>query len=464
MQPAIPLVGGLPLLGALPRFVRDPFAVLRKAAATSEVCRLDLGFLDAVTLHNPEHVDHVLVKQSRVYAKEGAYWESIRGLVGNGLIGSRGSFWLRQRRMMQPQFHRRRLEAMTDNIVEAIDHALAWDEIDDSWQTFEVGGRMPRLTMNVVSSVLLGSNTTSAVANEVFVEMRYVIDHMLRTTILDQVPRWIPMPGRQRFRQAVERVRHRVAGFVEARRQAAGGGDDLLGMMLEARDEETGQGMSDEQLLDETLNLYVAGFETTANGLQWALYFLARHPEHFGRLREETDAVLGHRRPTFADVPRLSYARWVMQEALRINPPAWWQPRMATHDDEIDGYAIAEGTTVAPVIYTIHRHPDFWPDPECFDPERFSPARSAGRHRFAWAPFGAGPHQCIGRELAMMEATLALAMLAQRYELAWSGDVATPRMSTVIVPDRTVRARVRLRRGVAHTLSTATESSSSIAL
>lgn len=438
-------MGTLPLIGALPSFVRDPFGTLRRAAATSGVCRLDLGVLDMVTLHEPDHVDHVLRKHAAIYRKEGPFWESIRALLGNGLVTSTGALWLRQRRMLQPQFHRRRLAAMADSIIDALEDSLDWDDVGLEAREIDVGGRMPRLTMNVVSSVLLGAPTTGEVATEVFAELRFSIDHMFRAILADRLPRWVPLPGREHFHRSSRRLRSLVGRFVEERRRRGGEHDDILGLMLEVRDEETGQGMSDEQILDEAMSLFLAGFETTANGLQWALSFLAKHPECFARLRDETDALLGSGRPTFADLPRLTYARWVMQEALRINPPSWWLPRALSEDDEIDGYRIKAGTLVTPIPYTIHRHPDHWRDPERFDPERFSPERSAKRHRFAWVPFGAGPHQCVGKELALMEATLALTLFAQRYELRSSGHEVRPKLSTVVVPHQTVRALVRRR-------------------
>ncbi|MEX1364904.1 MAG: cytochrome P450 [Nannocystaceae bacterium] len=449
MTSTIPLVGGLPILGALPGFVRDPFSVLRRAASAGSVCRLNLGLLDVVTLHHPDHVDHVLRKHGDDYTKDGPYWDAIRGLLGNGLPTSRGDFWLRQRRMMQPQFHKRRLEAMAQGIVASIDRSLDWPDVDDDWQVTDIGARMPRLTMNVVSSAILGASTSRRDADIALSELRYAVDHMYRAMLSSQLPQWVPLPGRNRFAKSAERLRALVGRFVEARRARLERGDedggDLLGLMLGARDDETGEGMTDQQVRDEAMSLFLAGFETTAHGLQWALYFLCRHPEHLQRLREEADHVLVGADPEFADLPRLPYARWVMQEALRINPPAWWLPRVAAKDDEIDGHAIAKGTMVAPVTYTIHRHPDFWPDPERFDPERFSPDQVRGRHRLAWVPFGAGPHQCIGQELALMEATLALAMITQRYELQWAGHVSRPKMSTVIVPADGVRVRVRRR-------------------
>lgn len=464
---SIPRAGGLPLLGALPSFLRDPLAVLRRAREAGDVSRLELGFIDAVTLHHPDHFDRVFRTHHRTYVKEGPFWDAVRSLLGNGLPTATGDEWRTNRRMMQPQFHRQRLAGLSSLVIDALDHSLEWGDVGRSWQTLDVGARMTHLTMNAVSAAMLGSQTSQARADVVAREMVFANDHAFRAMIGHRLPSWIPFPGRDRYARSVGTMQREVQHIIDERRQRADDGDDLLAMLITATDDESGVGMSDAQLIDEIMSLLIAGYETTAAGLQWSLHFLTEHPEHMGRLREECDAVLRGRTPRPEDLRRLPYARWVMQEALRIYPPAWWLPRMAAEDDVIDGYEIKQGTMVAPVMYTVHRHPEFWSEPERFDPERFSPEASVGRHPLAWVPFGAGPRKCIGQELSLMEATFALAMITQRFELMASGRAARPKVSSVLCPADGVHLRIRQRPPARRTKSfgpRASESSMSMSL
>jgi cytochrome P450 len=445
MRSTIPNAGGLPFVGALPSFLHDPLALLRRAREAGDVSRMALGFIDAVTLHHPDHFDHVFRAHHRNYLKEGPFWAGVRAILGNGLPVSTGEVWRRHRTMMQPQFHRQRLVGLATLVIDALEESLAWDDVGSSWQTVDVGSRMPHLTMNVVAAAILGSQTSPAQSQALAQEVVFATEYTFRAMIAHQLPSWLPFPGRDRFAQAMANMHREVRRLIEARRRRTDDSDDLLALLISATDDETGAGMTDEQLIDETMSLLLAGYETTATGLQWCMHLLAENPQVLGRLREECDAVLHGRTPRPEDLRRLQYARWVMQEALRLYPPVWWLPRMAAEDDEIGGHAIPKGTMVAPVMYTMHRHPEFWPDPECFDPERFDPARSAGRHPLAWAPFGAGPRKCIGQELSLMESTLALAMITQRFELAASSHVVRPKVNTVLRPADGVHLRIRRR-------------------
>jgi cytochrome P450 len=451
MQP-IPRAGGLPFVGALPSFLRDPLALLRRAREAGDVSRLELGLLDAVMVHHPDHFDHVFRAHHRNYLKEGPFWDGVRDVLGNGLPTSSGEEWRSHRRMMQPQFTRQRLTALTTLVIDALEESIKWDDVKSSWQTLDVGGRMPHLTMNVVTATILGAHTSRARAQVVAQEATILNEHMFRAMVMHRLPSWLPLPGRNRFAQATANLRREVQRIIDERRHRASEGDDLLGLLIAATDHETGASMNDQQLVDETTSLLLAGYDTTSNGLQWCLHLLTKHPELLGRLREECDAVLRGRSPRPEDLRRLTYARWAMQEAMRLYPPVWWLPRMAAEDDEIGGHAIPKGTIVAPCMYTVHRHPEHWPDAERFDPERFSPERSAGRHPLAWVPFGAGPRKCIAQELSLMEATLALAMITQRYELAASGQVVRPKIDTVLRPADGVRLRIRLRKPARRTL------------
>jgi cytochrome P450 len=422
-QMMIPTVQGWPLVGVLPALVRDPFGfVLRTWQEQGDIFALNLGFTRVVFLNHPRHAQYVLRDNAHNYRKGGAMWDAVRKVLGNGLVVSEGEFWLRQRRLMQPQFHRQRLAGLTSLMVEAIDETLrTWEVPAATGQPFNLMDGFSALTMRVVVKTLFGSAISPEEIDEVSEEIAFVIDYFFVNIATIGLPQWLPVPGRRRLRQAIERFDKVVYRVIDHSRQGAGPENHLLAMLLNTVDEETGAAMDDRQLRDEVATLFIAGYETTSVALSWAVHYLTRHPDVMQKLQEEVDQTLAGRLPTFADIPQLAYTRMVLQETMRVRPPSYWTPRTAVSDDQIDGYPIAAGDNVVSLTYTHHRHPEFWPDPERFDPKRFSPENSVGRHHFAWIPFGAGQRQCIGRDFALMEGQLALAMLAQRYTLHTRG-------------------------------------------
>ncbi|MEM7348331.1 MAG: cytochrome P450, partial [Chloroflexota bacterium] len=246
-------------------------------------------------------------------------------------------------------------------------------------------------------------------------------------------PNWVPIPGRARYKKAIETIDTVLFDIIARRQKTEGEVVDLLTLLIHAKDETTGEGMSDIQLRDEAMTMFLTGYETTAGALSWAFYFLSQNPEKMATLEREINDVLGDRTPTFEDLTKLTYTRMVIQEATRLSPPVWWLARTAKEDDEIDGFHIPAGKTVAPIPYVIHRHPDFWEAPEKFEPERFTKARAANRHKLAWLPFGAGQRQCIGRDVSIMEGQWILARALQMYKItAISGQTTQPRPSATL--------------------------------
>jgi len=246
--------------------------------------------------------------------------------------------------------------------------------------------------------------------------------------------RW-PTPRNRRVLAAMRTVDDVVLGIVEQRRRTGEERDDLLGMLMEARDEGTGQAMSDKQLRDEVVTIFVAGHETTAVLLTWVFYLLSQHPDVESRLHAELTAVLGGRAPSMADVPNLRIARMVIDETLRLYPPAWITNRQAVAADEVCGRHIPAGAVVGISPYVMHHLPAYWPEAERFDPQRFASDAAHTRPRFAYMPFGGGPHQCIGNSFALMEATLILACVAQRYRLRLPpGAAVTPKPQATLRP------------------------------
>lgn len=422
----VPGLKGYPLLGNLPQFQRQPLATLIKAAREGgDVTRIDLGRERYYLLSHPEHVRHVLQENYKNYVKG---YGKVSVLLGNGLVLSEGSLWRRQRRLMQPAFHRRRLagfaDAMTDETARMLD---SWEARAAAGEPFDAALEMTLLTQRIIVRTMFGSDVgeegeriarafETALAG---IDARFVI------------PLWmtrLPLPVNRRFERALQKIDEAVHRIIsERRREGQEGGNDLLGMLMEARDEETAETMSNQQIRDEVTTIYLAGHETTAATLAWAWYLLSKSPEVARGVREEVSRILGERTPVLEDVSNLTYTRMVIDETLRLYPAGWMISRTAVEEDEIGGYRIPAGQGIFLSPYVTHRRPELWPNPEGFDPERFAPESGGGRPRFAYFPFGGGPRQCIGNNFALMEATLVVAMVTQRYRLD-------------LVPGQTVKA------------------------
>ena len=434
--PALPLVGGLPYL------VRQPFTYLQQAQRDlGDIFKINLGVTSAVALGHPQHAQYILRDNARNYRKGGNMWTSVRTMFGNGLVVSEGDFWLRQRRMMQPHFHRRYISGLFEVMLTAIDEQMAtWPTAADS---FDLTSALNRMTMNVIVRTMFGAQLAEADFQRLSEAMTYAMDYLLVGIIQQSLPAWMPFPGQQRYREAL-RAFDEIVYRVIARCRAEEGGDSLLAMLLNTVDAETGEQMTDQQLRDEVATIFVAGYETTSIALSWAADFLARDNALQARLATEVDAVAGQAAPDLMALPRLKLARHTFQEALRLRPSAWFLPRLAVEADEIDGYPIPAGTQVVLLISHIHQHPGSWDAPEQFNPDRFDDEDRQTRHPFAYVPFGAGQRQCIGRDFAYMEGQLILTRMLQRFQLHPIGaEPAQPQLSTTLRPKGGVHLRLQ---------------------
>jgi len=417
------------LLGVMPDARRDVLGfVTRTARQYGDVARYKLGPMTSHLISHPDGVRHVLQEHASNYTKDHFTYRLVSRVAGNGLLTSQGSFWLRQRRLAQPAFHRQRISAMADGMtraaVELLEH---WDALATRGEPVGVVEEMMRLTLTIAGEALFGASVgdKAAVVGPAFNVMNEQTVTRFRTLRL--LPPVLPTRYDREFRAARRALRGAVMDLITERRQRAEDTGDLLSMFMLTRDEETGETMNDEQLCDEVLTMLVAGHETTATTLSWVWALLDQHPAVEAKLHAELDAVLGGRPPTAADVPRLSYTRMVVEEAMRLYPPVYLYSRTVKEDDVIGGFRIPGGTMVDVSPYVTHRHPAFWARPEEFLPERFLPDVSAQRPRYAYFPFSGGPRQCIGNGFAMMEAQLILATLAQRYQpRSVPGHVLTP--------------------------------------
>jgi cytochrome P450 len=408
---------GLPLVGVLTRLLGDGPGYLSSLARArpGEPFAVKLGPIHLYVLTHPDHVQHVLHDQPREFVK-GGMWAAVRELLGNGLVTSEGDFWLRQRRMMQPLFSGKHLASLVDGMVDVIGHETERLQRDiQPGATLDMASEMTSLTQRVLLSTMLGATVEAGEAERLgarLVEAMRVLNLKLFTYFL---PRWMPIPGGRTFRRASAAIDEAMLRIVRERRGSGEERADLLSLLLAARDEGGGEGMDDQQLRDELVTLFVAGNDTTANALTWLWYVLDRNPEIDRRLREEVADVLGDRRPTQADLAKLVYTKQVLMETMRLYPPVWMFPRFCERDQVVGGWLIPAGSAMIVSQWITHRDPSLWERPDEFDPERFTPERSASRPRYAYFPFGGGPRQCIGNNFALMEGQLIAAMMARRF-------------------------------------------------
>ncbi len=359
---------------------------------------------------HPDGVRHVLQENHFNYRKGGVSNQALRLTLGNGLLTNNGDSWRQQRRLIQPIFHRERIAGWGRLMTES---TLAWLDEINTQQPLDLFQEMSSLTLTIVCKALFGADML-AHKEQVF-QASSAINRLEAQALYVPGLLFLPTPQRRRLYEARATVSTIVDALIKKRRESSTE-SDLLTLLLQAQDEETGLGMTNEQVRDEVLTLLAAGQETTANALCWTLVLLAQHPEIEARLREEYTRVLGGRAPQVEDLPQLTFARLVLEESMRLYPPAWAFARSAIAEDEIGGYTIPRGAYVLLFPATTHRHPDFWERPDVFDPERFAPERASGHHRFAYFPFGGGPRLCIGNQFALTEAQLILATILPRYQ------------------------------------------------
>ncbi len=353
---------------------------------------------------------------------------------------SEGDYWVRQRRIAQPAFHRERIASFAALMYRATSEMLeAWGS---NGATVDIGAEMTHLTFRIVSEALFSAQIREQAEAMSWALTVVLEDAQQRVNALVELPLWLPTQHNRRVRRAIETMRGIAAKVIDKHRHRPEGYQDLLAMLLEARDEQSGEQMSDAQLVDEIITILIAGHETTATVLTWAFYLLSQNPEEAAKLRQELNSVLNGRPPGLEDLGKLTQTEQIVKETMRLYPPVWWLNRMVMQDEEIGGYAIRRDSAVVLSPYLMHHHPDYWEDPESFRPSRFSPENVSRQHPFAYLPFSHGPRQCIGNNFAMMEAKLILATVAQRYHLS-----LVPGLTVEMGPAVVLRPRepVRLR-------------------
>jgi cytochrome P450 len=406
---------GLPLLGMLPRLLRDPARLAVQLMHEGDrVVPLRLGPVQAFFVHHPDHLRHIMLDNQRNYTK-GPLFARADLLVGQGLVVNEGEAWLRQRRLLQPPFAPQRMAAIIPRIVEAAqERVAAWRRASGP---IEMGHEMSVFTMTSLLKSMFGIPVDDALLARVDRLFDVLGQHVALRGPTFFLPESFPLPGRSKALAAVAELHELIDEMIAARRGSDRGATDLLGLMLEARDE-TGAGMTEIQLRDEIKTMIFAGYDSTAAGLAWTWSMLATHPESARRARGEVLRVLPEGDPSMAQLGELQYVGRVFQDTLRLYPPFSFHPRTAIADDVIAGQRIPAGSTLIYSNYAPGRNPAYWDYPDAFYPDHFLPEQVARRHRFAYVPFGAGPRMCIGMSLATLEAKVLLALALRELEIA----------------------------------------------
>ena len=443
-----PQVKGWPLVGNTFDFVRDPLRFLRRMQQQYDrVVGLHIANRRITLTLTPEDAKYILQENNKNYHKSEAY-KVLSLFLGNGLLNSEGDFWRRQRRLSQPAFHRQRLALLVDTMNEESREIVSRWKQHDAALPVDISHEMMRLTLAIVTRSMFSSDVKNRLDN-----LSDAIDTILATAQAKlyefiHIPMHIPTPQNVRYRKAVEKVEAVIYDIINRRRTEAGTirHDDLLAMLMEARDEETGEGMTDRQVRDEVATIFMAGHETTANALSWALYLLAKHPDVVGKLREEISRVLGpDGQPTMENLRDLTYTMQVVQETMRLYPPAWIFSRKPIADDTLEGgYRLPVGNGVLICPYLLHRNPKFWENPDTFDPDHFLPERVKQRPTYAYLPFGGGPRLCIGNNFALMEMQIVLVHLVRAFDFRTTRrDVIVPEPGITLRPKGGLRLRIQ---------------------
>jgi len=441
---------GRRLLGSLLEVRRDRINFVTRAAKQyGDFVGFRMGRRRLYLLSHPEHARQVLCDNPSNYRK-GIGQVEAGPLLGQGLLTSEGDLWASQRQLLQAAFHGEQLSRFTGEMVSATGRMLArWERAaSGAERTLDVAEEMVHLALEILGATLFRfdfSRIAAALAADLNILTGWAMASMMSPL---GMPLSLPTPRNLRARWALSRLDSVARAMIQTRLQEGpDGSPDLLSLLLwQSPGATRPPGDGYKQVRDEVMTFVLAGHETTAATLTWTLYLLARHPWVEERLRDELSSVLGSRAPSQADLPQLVYTRMVIEESLRLYPPIWLIPRRAVHPDRIGCYEVAASSDILLCVYSLHRHADFWPDPERFDPERFSAERTAARPSYSYLPFGAGPRSCLGGRFGMMEAVLVLAMIAQKYRLSLApGQSVRPEASLSLRPHGGLPMRIHAR-------------------
>lgn len=438
----LPRASGLPLVGSLPMLLWGQFRFLEESFARhGKLFELDLGLTRVVVVADAHAAEDVLVNRARSFDKGEDFWDGLRDILGAGLATSDGELWRHQRVLMQPKFQRQLIEGYRDVVTETILQELKGLS---PGEPREIAHWCDELLAALTVRILFGTDLDRSRMDELRAAMASLFDMVLAGLVIRKLPRWLPRPGARKVEQARRAVDDSVMALIAERRKAPRATNDLLGTLLEATD--ASGAMSDRQLRDEAVTIYLAGYETTGTALAWMLRLLADEPQTCAQLQAELDAG--------SEESPLLHA--CIREGLRLYPPAPLLPRRTLHDQSLGGFKIRAGTTVLIAPWLIHRDPELWPAPNTFDPRRFMGSEAGKRSRearkrprLAWMPFGAGQRTCIGKALAMLELEQSLRLILQRFtpQMSLDAPAPKPRLSTTLKSSRGIYLVMQPRSG-----------------
>jgi cytochrome P450 len=413
----IPGPFGNPILGSILEIQRDNVQAFMDAWRKYGDIIHFRGPLTINLLVHPDYVEHVLRDNVANYPRPEFVTDKLKSIVGEGLVAAEGERWTNARRVAQPAFDSERVKAFGQTMIETTGEMLEkWSGYAERGQPLDVKSEMMHISLANLATALFRFDLREAL-DQIEPAVYYALSHTNRrlTSAID--PQRFPVPSTRRFNATLNALNEVIYRIIGEHRKATDPTKDFVNMLLDSQDPKTGRAITDQQARDEVIGFFIAGHETVSSALTWAFYLLSQNPDCWRKLKAEVDDVLGGRTPTVDDVPNLKYTEYVLLEAMRHYPPIFVLMRRALEDDQIGGYHIPKDSTVVLCAYVTHRHPDFWENPEGFDPERFTPERSAGLPRMAYFPYGGGPRKCIGNTFAAIEMPVVVAMVAQRYRL-----------------------------------------------
>ncbi|HXJ55399.1 MAG TPA: cytochrome P450 [Verrucomicrobiae bacterium] len=421
MRPLVPLVSSPShwLLGPAYHARRDPLRWIPKWLGDhGDLCRIRSLFGQAVVVGAPELARQVLIDRYTRYQQKSRAYAVLRILMGNGLVTSAGDFWRGQRKLVQPAFHRRRLDALGGMMIERVAEMVARLALAArTGETVDLAPILSQLTLEIIARAMFSSDVHGQAADVTrhIATLNEFALHLLRNPWLFLVPRRFPTPFTRRQYDSLQALNRIVHGIIQSRRRNPGAYDDLLQMLLSACEETTGQGMTDAQLRDEVMTIFVAGHETTANAMAWLIYLVSRHPAVEERLQLELELNWPADGLRLEHLGEFRYTRQVIEESLRVYPTIWSIGRFCVEDDELGGYRIPARTNVLIPIFYFHWNPRFWVEPERFDPDRFAPERRPAPDSMIYFPFGAGPRSCVGNHFAFQELMIMTVLLFRHF-------------------------------------------------
>ncbi|GLW97498.1 cytochrome P450 [Microtetraspora sp. NBRC 16547] len=428
----------LPFYRSLTRYTRDPIRAFEEAGkeANGELVRLNMGPFKPYLVSHPDHVQHVLRANWSNYVREGMFWDPLKPLIGDGIL-SDGDTWKESRKILQPLFTAKYVDSLTENMAEILTEQI--EETIRPGEPFDLVTAISQIVHPTIVRLFFGDKISREDIAQLVPAYDTAVTAKAIRLVLPFVPGGFPLPGDKAFERSVKTINEVAYARIKEIRNQDNDDRDVVSIVCRARGGELGE-IGDKKIRDDVVSMHGASTETSATALTWVWVALDKHPDLAARVYEEIDRVVGGDPISAKHLPELRYLKMFLSELLRLYPAGWLLPRMAVKDDVIGGVTIKAGSTVMVSPYLTHRLPEFWDRPLEFDPERFAPEHEERRNRWAYVPFGGGPHQCLGQHLFMLEALLLVGGILSKYRpVLRSASQVTPRLASSLRPNQNVQ-------------------------